>query len=63
MDKGKIYKEENLVNNKIFPGNSSELPDDFFKVVVRVEGFIGAKKIDSPAGIYTVVPIYSEGNI
>ncbi len=36
---------------------------DFFKVVVRVEGFIGEKKIDSPAGIYTVVPVYSEGNI
>jgi len=51
--KEKIYKEENLVNNKIFPGDSSELPDDFSKVVVFIDNayFLRLKKYFFKSGI------------
>ena len=37
IEKHKIYKEQDNSNNVILPGDSSELPDDFFKVVVFID--------------------------
>src|SRR3989344_363911 len=33
----KLYKSEYISNNMIIPGDSSELPDGFFKVVVSID--------------------------
>jgi len=53
MSKHKIYKEEECINNKIFPGDSSESPDDFFKVVIFVDNayFLRLKKYFFKSGI------------
>ena len=36
-EKEKIYKSKVLMKDMIIPGDSSELPDDFFKVVVFID--------------------------
>jgi uncharacterized LabA/DUF88 family protein len=52
-EKSKIYKEENFLGNKIFPGDSSESPDDFSKVVVFIDNayFLRLKKYFFKSGI------------
>ena len=52
-NKGKTYKENNTQINKIFPGDSSELPDDFFRVVVFIDNayFLRLKKYFFKTGL------------
>ncbi len=53
MKNSKSYKYERSNNNKIFPGNSLELPDDFSKVVVFIDNayFLRLKKYFFKSGI------------
>jgi len=58
----KIYKEKNNLSGKILPGDSSESPDDFFKVVVFIDNayFFRLKKYFFKSGVKFSTKIFIE---
>ena len=58
----KIYKDEKVESSKIFPGDSSESPDDFFRVVVFIDNayFLRLKKYFFKSGLKFSVKKFME---